>query len=35
MKTTERKSVTGLKRFLFRAPLFLYRIGLGGLLGTR
>lgn len=32
---TERKPVTGLKRFLFRAPLFLYRIGLGGLLGKR
>lgn len=36
MKTqTERKPVTGFKRFFFRAPLFLYRIGLGGLLGKR
>ncbi|MAU00258.1 MAG: nitroreductase [Anaerolineaceae bacterium] len=35
MKTTEREPVTGLKRFLFRAPIFLYRIGLGGLLGKR
>ena len=35
MNKTERKPVTGLKRFLFRAPLFLYRIGLGGLLGKR
>jgi deazaflavin-dependent oxidoreductase (nitroreductase family) len=33
--TVERKPVTGLKRFFFRAPLFLYRIGLGGLLGKR
>lgn len=31
----ERQQVTGFKRFLFRAPLFLYRIGLGGLLGRR
>jgi deazaflavin-dependent oxidoreductase (nitroreductase family) len=35
MKTTEREPVTGLKRFFFRAPIFLYRIGLGGLLGKR
>lgn len=35
MKQSERKPVTGLKRFLFRAPLFFYRIGLGGLLGQR
>ena len=31
----ERKPVTGLKRIMFRAPIFLYRIGLGGLLGKR
>lgn len=30
-----RKPVTGLRRLLFRAPIFLYRIGLGGLLGRR
>ncbi|MEZ4592715.1 MAG: nitroreductase family deazaflavin-dependent oxidoreductase [Chloroflexota bacterium] len=35
MNQTERKPVTGLKKFFFRAPLFLYRIGLGGLLGQR
>jgi deazaflavin-dependent oxidoreductase (nitroreductase family) len=35
MTKTERKPVTGLKKLLFRAPLFLYRIGLGGLLGQR
>ncbi|MBK8900418.1 MAG: nitroreductase family deazaflavin-dependent oxidoreductase [Anaerolineaceae bacterium] len=35
MKQAERKPVTGLKKFFFRAPLFLYRIGLGGLLGQR
>ncbi|MCA9897882.1 MAG: nitroreductase family deazaflavin-dependent oxidoreductase [Ardenticatenaceae bacterium] len=35
MTQTERKPVTGLKKFFFRAPLFLYRIGLGGLLGKR
>ena len=36
MKTDEeRKPITGLKRFFFRAPIFLYRIGLGGLLGKR
>ncbi len=35
MTKTEREPVTGLKRFLFRAPIFLYRIGLGGLLGKR
>ncbi|MCA9953272.1 MAG: nitroreductase family deazaflavin-dependent oxidoreductase [Ardenticatenaceae bacterium] len=35
MTKTERKPVTGLKKFFFRAPLFLYRIGLGGLLGHR
>ena len=28
-------NVTGLRRFLFRAPIFLYRVGLGGLLGRR
>ena len=33
--STERKPVTGLKRIFFRAPLFLYRMGLGGLLGKR
>lgn len=35
MTQTKRKPVTGLKKFFFRAPLFLYRIGLGGLLGKR
>ena len=35
MNQTARKPVTGLKKFFFRAPLFLYRIGLGGLLGQR
>ena len=35
MTKTERKPVTGLKKFFFRAPLFLYRSGLGGLLGHR
>lgn len=35
MIPTERKPVTGLKKFFFRAPLFLYRVGLGGLLGQR
>lgn len=35
MIQTKRKPVTGLKKFLFRAPLFFYRIGLGGLLGQR
>lgn len=35
MTPTERKPVTGLKKFFFRAPLFLYRVGLGGLLGQR
>lgn len=35
MTKTERKPVSGLKKFFFRAPLFLYRIGLGGLLGKR
>lgn len=35
MKQTERKPVTGLKKFFFRAPLFLYRLRLGGLLGQR
>jgi deazaflavin-dependent oxidoreductase (nitroreductase family) len=35
MKQSEREPVAGLKRFLFRAPIFLYRIGLGGLLGKR
>ena len=35
MKTQTREPVTGLKRFFFRAPIFLYRIGLGGLLGKR
>lgn len=35
MTKTKRKPVTGLKKFFFRAPLFLYRIGLGGLLGHR
>lgn len=35
MNQIERKPVTGLKKFFFRAPLFLYRMGLGGLLGQR
>lgn len=35
MAQAKRKPVTGLKKFLFRAPVFLYRIGLGGLLGKR
>jgi deazaflavin-dependent oxidoreductase (nitroreductase family) len=35
LETAEREPVTGLKRYLFRAPIFLYRIGLGGLLGKR
>ncbi len=35
MNKTERKPVTGLKRFFFRAPIYLYRLGLGGLLGKR
>jgi deazaflavin-dependent oxidoreductase (nitroreductase family) len=35
MAQTKRKPVTGLKKFFFRAPLVLYRIGLGGLLGQR
>lgn len=35
MNKPNRKPVTGVKRFLFRAPLFLYRLGLGGLLGKR
>lgn len=35
MTKAKLKPVTGLKKFLFRAPLFLYRIGLGGLLGQR
>ncbi len=35
MTKTERKPVSGLKKFFFRAPLFLYRIGLGGLLSKR
>ena len=35
MTKTNHKPVTGLKKFFFRAPLFLYRIGLGGLLGHR
>ena len=35
MTQTNRKPVTGLKKFFFRAPLSLYRIGLGGLLGHR
>lgn len=35
MTKTKRKPVSGLKKFFFRAPLFLYRIGLGGLLGKR
>lgn len=35
MKQSEREPVAGLKRFFFRAPIFLYRIGLGGLLGKR
>lgn len=35
MIQTKRKPVTGLKKFLFRTPLFFYRIGLGGLLGQR
>ena len=30
-----RQRVSGIKRFFFRAPLSLYRIGLGGLLGKR
>lgn len=33
--TNKRKRVTGIGRFFFRAPIFLYRIGLGGLLGKR
>jgi len=35
MNQTQRKPVTGLKRLFFRAPLLLYRLGLGGLLGGR
>lgn len=35
MTQSERKPVTGLKKFLFRVPLLLYRMGLGGLLGKR
>jgi len=35
MEKTERKPVTGLKRLFFRAPIYLYRLGLGGLLGKR
>lgn len=35
MTQIKHKPVTGLKKFLFRAPLFIYRIGLGGLLGRR
>lgn len=35
MIQTKRKPVTGLKKNFFRAPLFFYRIGLGGLLGQR
>ncbi|MCP4418498.1 MAG: nitroreductase family deazaflavin-dependent oxidoreductase [Chloroflexi bacterium] len=31
----QRKRVTGIGRFFFRAPIFFYRIGLGGLLGKR
>ena len=31
----QRKRVTGIGRFFFRAPIFLYRVGLGGLLGKR
>ncbi len=34
-KADGRNAVTGFKRFLFRAPIFFYRIGLGGLLGKR
>ncbi len=35
MTQPTRKPVTGLQKVFFRAPLFLYRIGLGGLLGHR
>lgn len=35
MTKTERKPMTGLKRFFFRAPIYFYRLGLGGLLGKR
>lgn len=35
MEKTKRKPVTGLKRLFFRAPIYLYRLGLGGLLGKR
>ncbi|GJM40747.1 MAG: hypothetical protein DHS20C20_10290 [Ardenticatenaceae bacterium] len=35
MKQIAYKPVTGLRKFLFRAPLLFYRIGLGGLLGKR
>lgn len=31
----QRKRVTGIGRLFFRAPIFLYRVGLGGLLGKR
>jgi deazaflavin-dependent oxidoreductase (nitroreductase family) len=33
--SNQRKRVTGIGRFFFRAPIFLYRVGLGGLLGKR
>ena len=33
--SNQRKRVTGIGRFFFRAPIFLYRMGLGGLLGKR
>lgn len=35
MTISERKPITGVKRFFFRAPIFMYRLGLGGLLGGR
>jgi deazaflavin-dependent oxidoreductase (nitroreductase family) len=35
MTKTKHKPVTGLKRLFFRAPIYLYRIGLGALLGKR
>lgn len=33
--TNQRKRVKGIGRFFFRAPIFLYRVGLGGLLSKR
>lgn len=35
MKQVTRKPVTGFKKVLFRAPIWLYRLGLGGILGGR